>query len=131
MPSTSNRNPLERRAALLEQRVSRMSNMVTQMLTDPNPPFMVKMTDDEQLQRYIRDRQSGDLKTMRESNGGPYPDEEVDKYAAWGEHQLAEHLPAMVLNDHRDPSNPTPFGVDEGALHALGLHPVQQQEGSV
>ncbi len=117
----SDRNILEARADLLGQTVKRRAELTMRKMTEPKPPFMVEMSEIDQVRRYLSDRDSGNLKKMRESEGGPYRDEDVDRYVAWGERMTVKHAPKLILQEHTDKS---------GELHP-GLQRIldQRQQG--
>lgn len=119
----SRRNPLERRADLLKARMERRIDTLVTALTEPRPPFRVPVSEEDQVRNYLDLREQGQIGSLRERNGGPYSDEQVDKYVVQMERALVDLAPHMVLKPFQDPPDlaKTPLGLPEGLLAALGL----------
>lgn len=95
--SKARRNLLDRRADKLSDEMKRKENSVFQRLTDPAPAFQVRKNEIDALRDYMRVRANPDgLKQLRSSFGGPYRDEDVDAYVAWGENAMAKYMPYMM-----------------------------------
>lgn len=117
------KSPIERRAERLAQRMERRTSALVTRLTEPAPPFKTRINDEDQLRKYLDLRESGGLKGLRESFGGPHADADVDRYVARMERLLAEKAPHMVIRSFSEPPelNANPFGFHEGLVAALGL----------
>lgn len=92
-------NPLNRRAKLMEQEWERRSKSIEAMLFEPEPPFSVKMSEQDAFRKYLVDEQDGFFTTARESNGGHMRDEDVDAYSRWGQRMKAKYMPHILLRD--------------------------------
>lgn len=102
-------NPLNRRAKLLEQEWERRSSALEQQLFSPEPPFSVKMSEQDAFRKYLVDEQDGFFVNARESNGGHMRDEDVDQYARWGQRMKARYMPHLLMRDitNNDPQYST------------------------
>lgn len=116
-------NVLERRRDLLAERVERRIDALTRLLVEPQPAFRVKLSPEDQLRRYLDMREAGTIGTLRQSQGGPYTDAEVDRMVQHMEREVAKAAPHMLIRDLQDPPEfaRTPHGIPEGALAAMGL----------
>lgn len=92
-------NPLNRRAKLIEQEWERRSNAIETMLFEPEPPFAVRMSEQDAFRKYLVDKQDGFLVSARESNGGHMRDADVDAYARWGQRMEAKYMPHILLRE--------------------------------
>lgn len=92
-------NRLERRRDLLSETMTRRRDNLIEMLTLPTPYGMVKVDKVVQLRKYLALEAEGKIGALRESMGGPFPEEDVDRYVADMEKLKAEFLPQMVLGE--------------------------------
>lgn len=95
----SRENPLNRRARLLEQEWERRANAIERQLFEPEPPFRVKMSEEDAFRKYMDDEENGFFQHARESQGGWMRDADVDAYAAWGQRMKAKFAPHLFLRD--------------------------------
>ena len=116
-------NTLERRSQLIADRLKRQINVLVDQLTQPEPPFQTRVHELDQLRVYLDREQAGQIGALRESQGGPYPDTQVDSYVAHSERLKAKHAPQLILQRHQEPPqlNTGPLALPEGLLVALGL----------
>lgn len=75
-------NVLQRRSDLLAAAIQDRVSTTYKALTEPEPAFRVKKPEADQVREYMGLVQSGGLRAMRQSSGGNYPDEDVDRYSA-------------------------------------------------
>lgn len=90
------RNTIERRSNLLAAALKDRVNSAYQALTEPVPAFRIPKPIDIQVREYVALLNSGQLPTLRESMGGPYPDDQVDKYVASMEKLASKYMPQML-----------------------------------
>lgn len=94
-------NRLDRIARKIEGEVTRKQAVMERYLSEPAPPFAVKMREEDAFRRYLVHRSDGTLFSMRESNGGLHTDAEVDAYVRWGERTMAKHMPDVILREQQ------------------------------
>lgn len=90
-------NRLERRRDMLADKLTDLSTKGYKLLTDPNPYGQKRISPDEQLNKYLVLEQEGRIGELRRSKGGPFPDEEVDKYSIRMEGLKAQRLSGHTL----------------------------------
>ncbi|MFN8525105.1 MAG: hypothetical protein U0821_18570 [Chloroflexota bacterium] len=93
---------VERRANLLADRLQKRSERLVRRMTGTKPPFQVAMDEESQVRVYVRRLLAGELPMLRQSNGGPFDDAEVDRYVAKMERLLAKLAPGQLLQQYRD-----------------------------
>ena len=95
----SKENPLNRRMRLLEREWERRAASLDRKMFEPEPPFQVKMSEQDAFRRALVHEQDGYFLNARESNGGHIPDADMDRYASWFQRKKAEFLPHLLLRD--------------------------------
>lgn len=128
-------NALDRRAARLAVRMERRTNALVRRLTEPSPPFKVKVNEEDQTRVFLDRWQSGWFRQMRDS--GQIEDADLDRYYAHGINLVAKHAPHMLVRSFQEPPelNSNPLNLHEGLVAALGLDgeppSVEQARGEV
>ncbi len=89
-------NTIDRRANLLADALRDRVDSAFHSLTEPVPAFRVAKPPDIQIREYLALKNSGQLPSLRESMGGPYPDDQVDRYATAMERLAPKHLPSIM-----------------------------------
>jgi hypothetical protein len=117
------RNTMERRADLLSARLEQRMGALRRTVTEPNPPFQVRVSELDQLSVYLERQNKGELAGMRARNGGPFSDDQVDQYIASMERAKAKHAPEVFIRQFQEPPelSSTPGNLHPGLLAALGL----------
>lgn len=87
------RNRLQNRSDLLADALRARVNETYKALTEPVPAFQTKVPERDQIKIYQQRVASGELATLRESGGGPYPDTEVDRYVQRMEGMINRNAP--------------------------------------
>ena len=85
-------NRIERRANLLAEAIKARVNHTYRALTEPEPAFQTRVPEQDQIKIYQQRVASGELATLRESAGGPYPDAEVDRYVQSMERAMGRNV---------------------------------------
>lgn len=67
---------------MLAQRITRRKDLLVRALTTPRPSWHKKVPEDVQVQKFDEQVASGELLAMRQEQGGPFPDDQVDAYVA-------------------------------------------------
>lgn len=89
---SSSQNTVERRSNLLAAALKDRVKSAYTSLTEPVPAFRVAKPEADQFREYQALLNSGQLPSLRESNGGPYEDKEVDRYVAQMERLAPKYL---------------------------------------
>ena len=111
-------NRLEHRRELLTETMTRRRAKLLEMLTEPQPYGMVKVHEVVQLRKYLALEAEGKIGALRESMGGPFTEEDVDRYVAAMEKLKAKHVPGVVLGEWGvpQPDRDEVDTFDEGSL---------------
>lgn len=88
---TNSPNTIQRRSDLLAAALKDRIGSAYHALTEPTPAFVVAKPEDMQVREYLALKNSGQLPTLREANGGQYPDDQVDRYAAHMERMVPKY----------------------------------------
>lgn len=89
-------NTVERRSDLLAAALKDRVKSAYTALTEPVPAFRVPKSPHDQYREYVALVNSGQLPTLRESMGGPYDDNEVDKYVAQMERLAPKYAAGLM-----------------------------------
>lgn len=93
-------NAIEVRARLLADELARRTAVIADLLVDGGPPFHVPVPEVDQLRQYLETKSQPDgLLRLRQSFGGPHPDDEVDRYVQSMERLAAKHAPSHYLDE--------------------------------
>lgn len=96
-------NALDRRKELLADKLRARMDQVKSRIVEPRPYGMVKMSEEDQVRRFLDIRDRGQLPQLRERMG----DKEVDQYVREMGARASQWMGAMAERKYNDGKTPS------------------------
>lgn len=94
-------NPLDRRVAMLTDKLEDRIARTQRHLTEPKPYNQVKVREEDQVRKFLQARETGGLVQLRETMG----DEEVNRYVSHMSGRAQKYL--NMLNERENQKDAT------------------------